>query len=174
VDSQTPPPLPDTSLNAPSPPAPFRLPADYYASPPTDVSPLFPRWVPVGCGLVAIAILVLLFAGGAMVLGGRGGGRIVDFFFESVGNDLREMTAKDVAQPDRDALEAEMKTLRKNIDSGRVGLTALEPLLKAIGSAVNDNSVRTAEIRQITGLMHQLNSRPLPARSVPSGVAPAP
>ena len=28
-----------------------RLPADYYASPVSEVTPLFPRWVPLGCGI---------------------------------------------------------------------------------------------------------------------------
>jgi hypothetical protein len=158
VDPQTPDPLPDTSLTAPAPRTPLRLPADYYAAPVSDVAPIFPRWVPFGCGSLAIAVLTLLFAGGAIVLGGGGGGgRIVDFFFESIGGDLHEMMSKDVTRPDRDALESEMKTLHNNISSGRVGLTRLQPLLKAIGSAVEDKKVSTDEVRQLTEIMRELN-----------------
>jgi hypothetical protein len=169
VDSQIPDPLPATSLNAPSQNGRLRLPADYYASPVADVSPLFPRWVPLGCGSLAIVILVLLFAGGALILGGGGGGgRIVDFFFESIGGDLRQMMSKDVAKPDRDALELEMKKLHDNISSGRVSLTALQPLLKSITSAIEDKRVSTPEVRQLTTVMRDLNRARPPAPRQPA------
>ncbi|HXH40311.1 MAG TPA: hypothetical protein VNN08_16905, partial [Thermoanaerobaculia bacterium] len=54
---------------APPPPAevdalPFRRPADYYAAAGTDLRPLFPRWVPVGCGWASLVFVVLLFVAG--------------------------------------------------------------------------------------------------------------
>jgi hypothetical protein len=174
VEPQTPDPLPDTSGTLSSRRVPFRLPADYYASPVTDLAPVFPRWVPFGCGSAAIAILVVLFAGGAIVLaGGGGGGRVVDFFFESIGGDLHEMMSKDVSRPDREALESEMKTLHDNIGAGRVGLTRLQPLLKSIAGAVEDKKVSPAEVRKLTEVMHELNTVPRPARGPVAGSAPS-
>ncbi len=172
MDSQNPDPLPDTSL-PPPPPARFPVPADYYASPATDVSPLFPRWVPLGCGWLAVVVLVTLFAGGAIILkGGGGAGRIIDFFFQSVGGDLRQMMSRDVGKPDRDALDAEMKMLHDNISAGRVGLATLQPLLKSIGNAVEDKKVSASEVRQITRIMHDLNNRRPPGSLAPGAGRP--
>lgn len=104
-----------------------------------------------------------------MVLSGSGGGKIIDFFFESLGGDLRQMMSKDVGQADRDALEGEMKRLHDNISSGRISLTALQALLRSISIAVEDKKVSAAEVRQITRVIHDLNSRRPPGAPRPAG-----
>jgi len=49
----------------PAPRLPFRLPADYYASPEPPPR-VFPRAVPFGCGMAAIVFIVVLFVAASM------------------------------------------------------------------------------------------------------------
>ena len=47
----------DIIPSAPEPrPLPFHRPADYYAAPLSEVRPIFPRWVPFGCGSASLVI----------------------------------------------------------------------------------------------------------------------
>ena len=52
-------------------PKAFRMPCEYYSAPLAEVRPIFPKWVPIGCGTASAIVLLLLFAGGAAISGPR-------------------------------------------------------------------------------------------------------
>src|SRR5579884_1621991 len=81
-------------VSAPASP-PFRRPADYYSSPVGEKKPLFPRWVPFGCGSAAIVLLVVVFLAGIFAAHG-GMGQLLDLMFGQMQGDIDKMFTKDV------------------------------------------------------------------------------
>ena len=80
----------DTPPVAPPPepapdPLPFRRPADYYSTPGSTLRPLFPRWVPVGCGWAALVFVVLLFVAGVLA---PKSGSVLDMLFGKIQDDI--------------------------------------------------------------------------------------
>jgi hypothetical protein len=93
----------------PADPLPFRRPADYYAAPGPDLRPIFPRWVPMGCGWAGLVFVVLLFAVGAFA---PRSGAILDWAFGKIQSDMTPHFTKDVTPVQKAEFNAEMKTLR--------------------------------------------------------------
>src|SRR5437763_12118625 len=91
--------------------APFRRPADYYSTPIGDAKPLFPRWVPYGCGTAAIVFLIVVCAGGFFAVHG-GMGQLLDMMFGSMQTEIDKMFTKEVSPAQKAAFEREMKTMR--------------------------------------------------------------
>ena len=92
---------------SPPPSLPFRRPADYYATPVGDAKPLFPRWVPYGCGIASIVLIVIVFAGGYFAVHG-GMGQLLAFMFGSMHDEVARMFTKDVSPAQKAAFEQEM------------------------------------------------------------------
>lgn len=132
-----------------TPPRSFRLPADYYTAPWSDVRPLFPRWVPVGCGTAAAVILVLLFAGGAIVSGPRLA-QLMDYILGTSLGELKGMYAADVTPGQKNQFDAEVNRLRDGLRSDKVSLQNLQPFLKTMESAIADKKVTAAEMETLT------------------------
>jgi hypothetical protein len=146
----------------PSPSLPFRLPADYYNSP-VDARPIFPRWVPIGCGIAAALLVVILFIGGAVV--SRGGmGPVMDFLLGMMQSEMTTMYASDVPLEERKALETEMNAFRANIRSGRVSIVKLDPVMSSIREAIADKKLTTAEIEGLRKKIREANTPKAPSR----------
>jgi hypothetical protein len=150
--------LSDIIPTAPDPrPLPFRRPADYYAAPLSDVRPIFPRWVPFGCGAASLLVMLVLFGAGAVAGSGKGGS-IFAWMFATMQDEIRGTFTKEVSPAQKAAFDAEMKTLRGNLDKGTVSIDRLQPLLHAIRDASIDSKVTPEEAAQLTKAAHDVNA----------------
>jgi hypothetical protein len=139
------------------PKLPFRRPADYYSTPIGDAKPLFPRWVPYGCGAAAIVVLIVISAGGVFAVHG-GMGRLLDMMFGSMQTEIDKMFTKEVSPAQKAGFEREMKTMRDAVRTNRLRVDRLQPLLRTMRDITSDEHVTPAETDQITKEMHQLNT----------------
>ena len=146
-------PVTSTSPHA-APPRTFRLPADYYTAPLSDVRPLFPKWVPLGCGTASAVILVLLFAGGAVLTGSRLA-QLMDYVIGTSLGELKGMFAPDVTAQQKARFDAEVKQLREGLRSDRVSLQNLQPFLKMMQTAIADKKVTHDEVERLTKTAHE-------------------
>jgi hypothetical protein len=137
---------------------PFRRPADYYAAPLSEVQPIFPSWVPYGCGTASLIVIVALFIGGAIAAGGKGGS-IFATLFGTMQEEIHGMFTKEVTAAQKAAFDVEMKTLRTNLAGGKVSIDRLQPLLHAIRDASVDNKVTGEEAVRLTGAAREVNQR---------------
>ncbi len=147
----------------PAPPTlPFRVPADYYASP-ADARPLFPRWVPIGCGISAAVLIVILFIAG--VLASHGGvGKGMDFLVGMLEDQMVTMYAADVPPASRKALQSEMDSLRANVRSERVPVAKLDPVMSALRDAIEDKKITNAEVEDLRKKIREANTPAPPKR----------
>ena len=142
---------------------PFRRPADYYSTPTGDAKPLFPRWVPYGCGAAAIVLLIAIFVSG--VFAARGGmGQLFDFMFGSMQGEIDKMFTKDVTPAQKAAFDSEMKSMRDLVRQNRLPIDRLQPLLRTMREVTSDESVTPAEADQLTKQMHEINTAPPPKK----------
>ena len=136
---------------------PFRRPADYYSTPVGDAKPLFPRWVPYGCGIASIALLVIVFVGGYFAVHG-GMGRLLDMMFGSMQGETEKMFTKEVTTAQKAAFEREMRTMRDSVRQNRLPMDRLQPLLRTMRDVSEDEHVTPAEADQLTKEMHAVNT----------------
>jgi hypothetical protein len=155
------------SETSPVPPRKSRLPADYYAAPANEVRPIFPKWVPRGCGIASAVILVIGFAIGAVVMH-VGLGKLMAYLLDMSVAEIQPMIGKDVPPAEKQALNAELGQLSKNVESEKTNLTRLEPVLTALKEAMEDKKITPAEAERITKLAHDANGPPpKPAQGAP-------
>ena len=157
----------DESVTSPGPqgtvpvgtsPRSYRLPAEYYTAPVADVRPLFPKWVPIGCGTVSAVILVILFVGGAIVSGPRLA-QMMDFVVGTSLGELKGMYTKDVSAQQKAQFDAEVNRLREGLRSDKVSVQNLQPFLKAMQSAISDKSVTPDELAKLTKAAHDATAK---------------
>ena len=148
---------------SPPPSLPFRRPADYYATPAGDAKPLFPRWVPYGCGTAAIVLILVVFAGGYFAVHG-GMGQLMDLMFSSMQGEVEKMFSKDVSASQKTAFANEMKTMRDKVRQNRLPVDRLQPLLQTMRDVTEDEHVTPAEADRLTREMHELNTAPPPKK----------
>ena len=147
----------DILPSAPEPqPLPFRRPADYYAAPLSDVRPLFPRWVPFGCGSASLLMIAILLAGGAWAGSGKGGS-IFATLFGTMQDEIHDMFTKDVTPAQKAAFDAEMNALKANLGNGKISIDRLQPLLHSIRDASIDSRITPDEAVQLTTAAHEVN-----------------
>jgi len=132
------------------------LPAEYYESPQT--TRLFPRWLPIGCGTMAIVFLVILFAAGALVSSG-GGGSLFDTLFGKLQQEIDGEFTKDVTPVQRKAFDAEMSGVRTRIRSSKMKLENLQPLVRAFRDASEDGKVTPDEANKLTAAAHEARTK---------------
>jgi hypothetical protein len=153
---------PPAEPQSPSPSLPFRLPADYYNAP-VERPPVFPRWVPIGCGSAAALLVVILFIGGALV--SRGGiGSIMDFLLGMMQTEMSTMYAQDVPEANRKALGSEMTAFRENIRTGRVPVAKLDPVMSTLREAIGDKKLTSAEVDELRKKIREANTPAPPKR----------
>jgi len=140
----------------PAPSLPFRRPADYYSSPVGDARPLFPKWVPYGCGSAAIVALIIVFGLGIAV--SRGGmGELFELMFATMQGETDKMFTADVKQADKAAFDAEMKAMRESVRQNRVSMDRLQPFLRTLRDVSSDERVTPAETQQLTQEIRAIN-----------------
>ena len=133
---------------APVPPPGFRMPADYYSAPLSEVRPIFPPWVAYGCGGLAAVFLLVLFAVGAwLASGGMSIG--MDFVLGQTLTEMRGMYAKDVTEADKKAVDDEFSALRKGVREETVTVTRLQPVLRAVQAVTSDKTVTHEEVEKL-------------------------
>jgi len=138
------------------------LPADYYNSP-IEARPIFPRWVPIGCGTAAALLVVILFIGGAVI--SRGGmGKVMDFLLGMMQGEMTTMYAPDVPAEERKALESELTAFRANIRTERVPLARLDPVMTTLREAIADRKLTTAEVEELRKKIAEANKPQPPKR----------
>lgn len=118
-------------------------PADYYSGP-SPVAVL-PRGVTFGCGIAAVAALILVFAGGAFMSSGR----LVTMMDMGIGmsmGDVRGFYTPDVTAAQKKELEAAMESLRANLRDGRTTVTRLDPVMQTMRKAISDAKVQPSEV----------------------------
>jgi hypothetical protein len=141
----------------PEPPAatlPFRRPADYYAAPGSDLRPLFPRWVPIGCGWAALVFVGLLFVVGAFA---PRSGAALDWVFGKVQDDMTPHFTKDVTPVQKADFNAEMKTLRAAAVAGRLKLDKTQSFLKLVTEVDEDEKIDPAEMDKLIASLRDVN-----------------
>jgi hypothetical protein len=153
--------LPPTDVPS-QPRAPFRLPADYYSAPVSEVRPVFDKWVPYGCGTAAIVFVLLLFIGGA--LAGSGGlGSLFEPIFSMMESEMTGAFAANVTPQDRTAFGAEYAQFRANVRENRIDMTKMQTFLKSVSAAQQDQKLTADEVRQLTKELHDLNTAARPS-----------
>lgn len=151
----------------PQPQSSFRLPADYYCAAAVDLKPLFPRWVPLGCGWASALFLVVLFAGASFVSGG-GLGQFMDMLLGMMAGEITEMYASTVTEEQKKALEAEIDRLGENVRTNRLPATRVQDVLGTISEVSRDRTITPEEVQRLTGVVREAN-RPVtkPAEAGP-------
>jgi hypothetical protein len=127
----------------------FRLPADYYSAPLSEVKPVFPAWVPWGCGSLAAVVLLLMFAGGVFLSGPRLA-TLIDLMLSMTIGEMKAMYQPDVTAAQKDAFDAEMKRMREGLRDGKVSVQKVQPFLQTMQKAIGDEKVSGPELEQMT------------------------
>jgi len=149
--------LPPVAAPPPEPtpdPLPFRRPADYYSTPGSDLRPLFPRWVPAGCGWAALAFVVLLFVAGALA---PKSGSVLDMLFGKIQDDIASHFAKDVTPAQKATFAAEMKTLRASASQGKLKLDKTQSFLHLATDVDADEKIDHAEVDKLIAAVREVN-----------------
>ncbi len=136
---------------------PFRRPADYYSAPLEEVKPIFPRWVPFGCGTAAIVLIIGLVGIAAGISSGAFG-EVFDMVFSSMQGEVDKMMTADVKPPQKAAFDAEMKRMRDAIRSSRLKMENLQPLMRTMRDVISDERVTPPEVDQLTREVHAINA----------------
>ena len=143
-----------------------RLPADYYAAPPGEVQPIFPRWVPLGCGSAAAVFLLLGFIGGPLAVRAGLVGKMFAMTLDMSAAELAPMMGKDVSPAQKKLLTDELSELSRNVEAEKTNLAQLEPVMQAMKSAIADKKITPDEAANLTKLAHAAN-HPAPKTTVP-------
>lgn len=155
-----------SDLTPTSRPAPFPLPADYYASPVT-ARPLFPSWVPTGCGITSAVLLVIAFVGGAIVMS-MGVGKLMAYVIDSSHGELKAMYGKDVPPAKRAQVDAALNGISHDLAADKLAYGKLEPLLTTMRDTMDDKKITNAEADQLLAKVQEVR-KPKPAKK-PSSV----
>jgi hypothetical protein len=148
---------PQTASLPPEPsadPLPFRRPADYYGAPGNDVRPLFARWVPIGCGWASVALVILLFAAGALA---PRSGSLFGWLFGKIGSDIPPHFQRDVTPAQKSEFAAEIKNLRAAANAGKLKLDKTQSFLKLVTEVDGDEKVDHAEADKLIAAMRDVN-----------------
>jgi hypothetical protein len=141
---------------APAPRLPFEIPAEYYASPERR-APALPRVVPFGCGTAAVVFLIVFFVAGMY------SDRFMPWLFGYLQSEMDGQFTKDVSAAQKAEFDAEFKTLRAGLKSGRASLNRVQPLLKKITDTTIDERVTPEETKALIEALREAN-RPAPAK----------
>ncbi|HEY2094281.1 MAG TPA: hypothetical protein VGJ81_20625 [Thermoanaerobaculia bacterium] len=165
-----------SDLTPTSGPTGFTLPADYYASPVT-ARPLFPSWVPIGCGLASAILLAIAFVGGALVMS-MGVGKMMAYVIDSSHGELKAMYGKDVSPAKRAQVDAALDGISHDLAADKLAYAKLEPLLTAMRDTMDDKKITNAEADQLLAKVQEVRKpkvlhggTPLTRRSAPPSPA---
>lgn len=145
------------AANSVSPPPPGWLPADYYAAPPR--ASRFPKWVPLTCGVAAIAAIGVMAVIG-MFLQSGGLAKLVAIAFGQMSSDAERMFDDGVAPDARAAFKQSLLAVRDGIADGTVELESALPLLQEMQKATGDRKLSIDEVEELTGSFERSLSAP--------------
>lgn len=146
--SEVPPPEPAAD------PLPFRRPADYYSTPGSDLRPLFPKWVPAGCGWASLVFIVLLFVAGSLA---PKSGSALEWLFAKIQTDMTPHFTKSVTPAQKAEFAAEMKTLRASAKAGKLKLDKTQTFLKLATDVDSDEKIDPAEADKLIAAVRDVN-----------------
>ncbi len=135
-------------------PLPFRRPADYYAAPGSDLRPLFPRWVPIGCGWAALVFVIALFAAGAFL---PRSGSMLDWIFGKMQDDITTHFTVAVTPVQKADFAAGMKTMRAAAIAGKLKLDKTQSFLKLATDVDADEKIDHAEADKLIAALREVN-----------------
>lgn len=133
----------------------FRWPADYYSS--ATPNPVLPQWAPFGCGAAAVVVLILVFAGGALISSGG----FNDFMDFAIGMSVSEMKGQftaDVTAAQKKSLDDEIKQMSKNLREKKISIQSMQPFLQRLRDVTSDSKVTAAEAAALQGVARKVNS----------------
>jgi hypothetical protein len=133
---------------------PFQRPADYYSTPGSRLRPIFPRWVPIGCGWAALIFVILLFAGGAFA---PRSGSILDMLFGKIQDDLVQHFSKDVTAAQRASFDFEMHAMRASAKNGKLKLDRTQKFLRLATEVDGDEKIDHVEADKLIAAAHDVN-----------------
>jgi hypothetical protein len=145
------PPIPPPPAAAVEPPPSWR-PADYYAAP-RSASKL-PRWVPLGCGVVAILAIIFMVGVGAFLRSG-GLAKIIAISFGQIASEAGRMFESDVDAASREAFRDSLLTVRDAIAEGKMELAGALPVLQEMQKATSDGRLSPAEVEDLTEMFEK-------------------
>ncbi|HET7437224.1 MAG TPA: hypothetical protein VFN10_21125 [Thermoanaerobaculia bacterium] len=150
---------------APPPAEPrFPRPADYYSGPAPHR--VLPQWATLGCGGLAVLVLLVIFVGAALVTRGSLSSFLDLVVGMSVG-EMKGMYTADVKPQQKQALDAEIERLRGDLRAGRTSMQTLEPLLRAMRSAMADTKVDGPEVDGMITAAKKVQTKKTPPRHQP-------
>jgi hypothetical protein len=155
--------LDDPALNeqTPAPPPqpveatlPFRRPADYYAASGTDLRPLFPRWVPIGCGWASLVFVIVLFVFGALA---PRSGSALEWLFAKIQEDMTPHFQRDVTPQQKAEFASEMKILRASANAGKLKLDKTQTFLHLATDVDSDEKIDHLEADKLIAALREIN-----------------
>lgn len=129
----------------------FRVPADYYSAPLAEVKPIFPAWLPWGCGAAAALFLVVLFVSGALLTGPRLNA-LIDLTLGMTLGELKGMYVPQITEAQKTSFDAEVKRMRQHLTASKITARDIQPFLQGVQKAIGDDKVTPAELDQLTQL----------------------
>jgi hypothetical protein len=121
-------------------------PADYYSAPsPVGV---LPRGITFGCAAAALVVLIIVFGGGVWMSSG-GIVTFMDFALGMSMGEVRGFYTSDVTGAQQKELDDAMETLRANLRTGKVPVTALDPVLQTMRKGIADEKMHAAEVKAL-------------------------
>jgi len=156
-------PLPAPSGTPPASPQPgggYQLPSDYYATTPGPEKKTggCPRWLIFGCGGLGCLALLVIFAGGALMMR-SGGGAFFGWMFAQLEEQSVRIMASDVTPEQKAELAAEFDRLEKNVRRKRMPMTEIQTVLKTLQTAQRDDSLTSEEVSELIETMREANDR---------------
>jgi hypothetical protein len=133
---------------------PFRRPADYYSTPGSNLRPLFPKWVPIGCGWASLIFVVLLFIAGTLA---PKSGSALEWLFAKMQTDMTPHFTKDVTPAQKAAFAAGMKTLRASAKAGKLKLDKTQTFLKLATDVDSDEKIDPVEADKLIAAVRDVN-----------------
>jgi hypothetical protein len=133
---------------------PFRRPADYYATTESRLRPLFPRWVPLGCGWASLVFVIVLFVAGTFA---SRSGSLLDMLFGKIQDDLAQHFSRDVTPAQKASFAAEMQTMRASARNGKLKLDRTQTFLRLATDVDSDEKVNHAEADKLIAAARDVN-----------------
>jgi hypothetical protein len=140
----------------------FTFPAEYYEAPVT-ARPLFPRWVPLGCGWASVVLLLAAFIGGAVIMN-FGVGKLMAMLVDTSHGEMKPMYATDVTPAKRAQVDAAIDQISHDLATDKLAYGRLEPLLTVMRDAMGDKRITNAEADQL--LAKSVEVRRMPAKNL--------
>ena len=137
-------------------PRQFVLPAEYYDAPESGARPLFPKWVPYGCGAISILFLIVLVGGGTLVSSG-GAGSLFSKLFGKMHDEMAGQFTKDVTPQQKAAFDSEFRTFNANLDKGTMPITKVDEVAQKLRDTAGDGKVTSSEVDQIVKMLDDAN-----------------